>query len=126
MLAFAAPVWGRFAAFSRAPAPPAPWLRLCSSAEGALEGVNSCLKIPKSLSTMRASDKPEPSSFLKGKQNVLFFFLLRGTWCKVQAEQGSVALGEGSQKHILLKFNRMVTVSLSKLQLNINSVSSRD
>lgn len=56
----------------------------------------------------------------------MFLFLLRGTWCKVQAEQGSVALGEGSQKHILFKFNGMVTVSLSKLQLNINSISSRD
>lgn len=70
---FAALVWDGFAAFSRAPAPPAPWLRLCSSAGGALEGVNSCLKIPKSLSTTGASDKPEPSSFLKGKQNVPFF-----------------------------------------------------
>lgn len=56
----------------------------------------------------------------------MFLFLLRGAWCKVQAEQGSMALGEGSQKHILLKFNRMVTVSLSKLQLNINNISSRD
>lgn len=71
---FAAPLWDRFSAFSRPPAPPpAPWLRLCSSAGGALEGVNSCLKIPESLSTVRASDKPEPSGFLKGKQNVPFF-----------------------------------------------------
>lgn len=63
--------------------------------------------------------------FFKG-QTKCSFFLLRGSRCKVQAEQGSVALGEGSQKHILFKFNGMVTVSLSKLQLNINSSSSRD
>lgn len=43
-----------------------------------------------------------------------------------RAADPGVALGEGSQKHTSFEFNRTVTVSLYKCQLNINGIFSGD
>lgn len=76
---------------------------------------------------MRASDKPKPSGFLKGKQNVPFY----GEEAGAKSRQSRVtdpgaALGGGSQKQTSFEFNRTVTVSLYKCQLNINGIFSGD